>query len=82
MADGLGFPFEVGGPSSGSVTDLGWSPSVITEWIHDPRVQWRHRHRDLGRSLLRKPGMSSAIWIKSSKVFQGHKQVRSDKDCG
>jgi hypothetical protein len=33
MADGLGFPFEVGGPSSGSVTDLGRSPSVITEKI-------------------------------------------------
>jgi hypothetical protein len=33
MASGLGFPFEVGGPSSGSVTDLGRSPSVITERI-------------------------------------------------
>jgi hypothetical protein len=33
MAGGLGFPFEVGGPSSGSVTDLGRSPSVITERI-------------------------------------------------
>jgi hypothetical protein len=33
MANGLGFPFEVGGPSSGSVTDLGRSPSVITERI-------------------------------------------------
>jgi hypothetical protein len=33
MADGLGFPFEVGGPSSGSVTDLGRSPSMITETI-------------------------------------------------
>jgi hypothetical protein len=33
MACGLGFPFEVGGPSSGSVTDLGRSPSVITEMI-------------------------------------------------
>jgi hypothetical protein len=33
MADGLGFPFEVGGPSSGSVTDLGRSPSVITKKI-------------------------------------------------
>jgi hypothetical protein len=33
MADRLGFPFEVGGPSSGSVTDLGRSPSVITERI-------------------------------------------------
>jgi hypothetical protein len=31
MAGGLGFPFEVGGPLSGSVTDLGRSPSVITE---------------------------------------------------
>jgi hypothetical protein len=30
MAGGLGFPFEVGEPSSGSVTDLGRSPSVIT----------------------------------------------------
>jgi hypothetical protein len=33
MAGGLGFPFKVGGPSSGSVTDLGRSPSVITEGI-------------------------------------------------
>jgi hypothetical protein len=33
MAGGLGFPFEVGGPSSGSVTDLGRSPFVITEMI-------------------------------------------------
>jgi hypothetical protein len=33
MAGGLGFPFEVGGTSSGSVTDLGRSPSVITEKI-------------------------------------------------
>jgi hypothetical protein len=33
MAGGLGFPFEVGGPSSGSVTDLGRSPFVITERI-------------------------------------------------
>jgi hypothetical protein len=33
MAGGLGFPFEVGGPSSGLVTDLGKSPSVITERI-------------------------------------------------
>jgi hypothetical protein len=33
MAGGLGFPFEVGGPSSGSVTDLGRSPSVFTERI-------------------------------------------------
>jgi hypothetical protein len=27
----LGFPFEVGGPSSGSVTNLERSPSIITE---------------------------------------------------
>jgi hypothetical protein len=33
MAYGLGFPFEVGGPSSGPVTDLGRSPSVIIERI-------------------------------------------------
>jgi hypothetical protein len=33
MADGLEFPFEVGGPSSGLVTDSGRSPSVITEGI-------------------------------------------------
>jgi hypothetical protein len=33
MASGLGFPFEVGGTSSGSVTDLGRYPSVITEKI-------------------------------------------------
>jgi hypothetical protein len=33
MADGLGLPFEVGGPSSGSVTNLGRSPFVITERI-------------------------------------------------
>jgi hypothetical protein len=33
MAGGLGFPFEVGGLSSGSITDLGRSPSVITERI-------------------------------------------------
>jgi hypothetical protein len=33
MAGGLGFPFEVGGPSSESVTDLGRSPSVITKRI-------------------------------------------------
>jgi hypothetical protein len=33
MARGLGFPFEVGGPSSGSVTDLRRSHSVITERI-------------------------------------------------
>jgi hypothetical protein len=33
MAGGLGFPFEVGEPSSGSVTDLGRFPSVITERI-------------------------------------------------
>jgi hypothetical protein len=33
MAGGLGFPFEVGGPSSGSVTDLGRYHSIITEKI-------------------------------------------------
>jgi hypothetical protein len=33
MAGGLGFPFEVGGPSSGSIADLGRSPSVIIEKI-------------------------------------------------
>jgi hypothetical protein len=33
MAGGLGLPFEVGGPSSGSVTNVGRSPSVITERI-------------------------------------------------
>jgi hypothetical protein len=33
MASGIGFPFEVGGPSSGLVTDFGRSPSVITERI-------------------------------------------------
>jgi hypothetical protein len=33
MADGLGFLFEVGRPSSGSVTNLGRSPSMITERI-------------------------------------------------
>jgi hypothetical protein len=33
MAGGLGFPFEVGGPSSRSVTDLGRPPSVIIERI-------------------------------------------------
>jgi hypothetical protein len=33
MAGGLGFPFEIGGPSSGSVIDLGRSLSVITEKI-------------------------------------------------
>jgi hypothetical protein len=33
MVGGLGFPFEVDGPSSRSVTDLGRSPSVITERI-------------------------------------------------
>jgi hypothetical protein len=33
MAGGLGFPFEVGEPSSGSVTYLGRSPSVITKRI-------------------------------------------------
>jgi hypothetical protein len=33
MTSGLGFPFEVSGPSSGSVTDLGRSPSMITERI-------------------------------------------------
>jgi hypothetical protein len=36
MADELGFPFEVGGPSSGSVTDLGRSPSVI--YREDPAI--------------------------------------------
>jgi hypothetical protein len=33
MAGGLGFSFEVGGPSSGSVTDLERSPFVITKRI-------------------------------------------------
>jgi hypothetical protein len=33
IASRLGFPFEVGGPSSGSVTNLGRSPSVITKRI-------------------------------------------------
>jgi hypothetical protein len=33
MADALGFLFEVGRPSSGSVTNLGRSPSMITERI-------------------------------------------------
>jgi hypothetical protein len=54
MAGGLRFPFEVGGPSSGSVIDLGRSPSVITERIRDPRTYWRRRHRDLGRNLFHK----------------------------
>jgi hypothetical protein len=76
MAGGLGFPFEVGGPSSGSVTDLGRSPSIIIERIPQSRTYWRHRRRDLGRSLFLKPGRSSAIWIRSSKVFQGR------RDCG
>jgi hypothetical protein len=33
MTGGLGFPFEVGGLSSGLVTNLGRSPSIITERI-------------------------------------------------
>jgi hypothetical protein len=33
MAGGLGFPFEVGEPLSGSVIDLGRSSSMITEKI-------------------------------------------------
>jgi hypothetical protein len=33
MTGGLGFPSEVAGHSSGSVTDLGRSPYVITERI-------------------------------------------------
>jgi hypothetical protein len=33
VAGSLGFPFEVGGPSSGSVTDLGRSPFEIIERI-------------------------------------------------
>jgi hypothetical protein len=33
MAGRLGFPFKVGGPSSALVTNLGRSPSVITEKI-------------------------------------------------
>jgi hypothetical protein len=41
MAGGLGFPFEVGGPLSGSVTNLGKSPSVITKRI-SCRIQKNH----------------------------------------
>jgi hypothetical protein len=33
VAGGLGFPSEVGGPSSGSVTNIGRSPSIIIEGI-------------------------------------------------
>jgi hypothetical protein len=71
MASGLGFPFEVGGPSSGSVIDLGRSPSVIERIPRSSDLLGR-RHRDLGRSLLHKPDRSSGVWIRSSKVFQGH----------
>jgi hypothetical protein len=51
MAGGLGFPFEVGGPSSGSVTYLGRSPSVITERIPRSSDLLAASHRDLGERL-------------------------------
>jgi hypothetical protein len=76
MAGGLGFPFEVGGPSSGSVIDLGRSPSVVTERIPRSSDLLAVPHRDLGRSLRHKPDRSSAIWIRLSEVFQGR------RDCG
>jgi hypothetical protein len=69
MASELGFPFKVGGPSSGSVTDFGRSAFVITERI--PRSsdlmaapQARQVFRDLDqvdRRLPRSPG----LWIRS-----------------
>jgi hypothetical protein len=67
MADGLGFPFEVGGPSSGSVTDLGRSSSVITERILRSSGLLAAHRRDLKKGLPRKPGRSPAIWIRSSR---------------
>jgi hypothetical protein len=51
MADKLGFPFEVGGPSSGLLHILGRPPSVITERI--PRSS----------GLLAAPPLRSKEWL-------------------
>jgi hypothetical protein len=72
MAGGLGFPFEVRGPSLGLVTDF--RKVAFHNYKEDPVK--RCRRRDLKKGLPRKPGRSSAIWIRSSEVFQGL------RDCG
>jgi hypothetical protein len=62
MAGELGFPFEVGYSfRKVSFRDLHTGS-------RDPWNYWRCRHRDLGRSLLHKPGRSSRVWMRSSKV--------------
>jgi hypothetical protein len=71
MAGGLGFQFEVGGPSSGSIIVLGRPPFEITERILRSLGLLAMLLRDLRRILLRTPGRSPAIWIKSSRIFQG-----------
>jgi hypothetical protein len=84
MACGLGFPFEVSGPSLGSVTDLGRSPFVITERIPrssgllaaPPRSKERlalqawQVARDLDKVVRGLP-RSQRLWIRSSDPLAG-----------
>jgi hypothetical protein len=41
MAGGLGFLFDVGGPSSWSVTDLDGLLPLLQRGSRDPRTYWR-----------------------------------------
>jgi hypothetical protein len=68
MAGGLGFPFEVSGHSSGSVIDLGRSPSVITERIPRSSDLLAASRHDLGERLA--PQARQVFW-NLDQVAQG-----------
>jgi hypothetical protein len=83
MAGELGFPFEVGRPSSRSVIDLGRPPSVIAERISrssgllaapPPRdklvPQARQVFCDLDKVVQGLPG-SPGLWIRSQGPLAG-----------
>jgi hypothetical protein len=76
MADRLGFPFEVGGPSSGSVTDF--RKVRFRNYREDPASSGllAASSRDLRKGLPHKPGRSSAIRMRLLEVFKGC------QDCG
>jgi hypothetical protein len=87
MASELGLPFEVGGPSSWSVTNLGRSPSVITERIprsSDPLAAPPPRSRDKLApqarqvfwsldEVFRGLPRSSGLWIRSLGPLAGRR---------